>query len=119
MKENRYRGSCGCHTVFLQLVAALPQCLIRGMCRALYRNINRRFLLSAGFRTMGKSVAEKQSVGGRVQYGERVVHAGDPSDGKRIFHQSADQILVQKKRMERLDKCGESLQGKHDFRHAG
>ena len=24
-----------------------------------------------------------------------------------------------KKGMERLDKCGESLQGKHDFRHAG
>lgn len=97
MKENWHRGSYRCHTVFLQLVAALPQCLIRGMCRALYRNINRRFLLSAGFRTMGKPVAEKQSVGGCVQYGERVVHAGDPSDGKRIFHQSADQILVQKK----------------------
>ena len=61
MKANYHCGHIRHPVVFLQLVAAVRQCFIRCLCRALYHDTDRRFLLSAGVRFMNKPFAQKQS----------------------------------------------------------
>ena len=85
---------------------------------ALYLYIDKRFPLPAGLRFVDKPVIEEQPLRGRLQYRERVFHAGNKADGERVFHQPAHQILVQEKGMGRLDKRSEPVPGKYDFRYA-
>ena len=94
MKADYHCGHIRHPVVFLQLVATVRQCFIRCLCRALYHDADRWLLLSAGIRFVDKPSVEEQSVGGRFQYRERVFYAGNKVDGKRIFCQSADQVLV-------------------------
>lgn len=58
MKADYHCGHIRHPVVFLQLVAAVRQCFIRCMCRTLYHDTDRRFLLSAGVRFMDKPFAQ-------------------------------------------------------------
>ena len=58
---------------------------------------------------MDEPIAEEQPYGRRFQYGKRIVYAGNTAIAERIFRESANQILVQKETMERLDKCSKPV----------
>ena len=94
MKEDNCCGHNGHHTLFPELVVTFHQRIIRRVCGTLYHDIDRWLLLSAGIRFVDKPSVEEQSVGGRFQPRERIVHAGNKTHGERVFSQSADQILV-------------------------
>lgn len=94
MKADFHCGHSGHHTLFPKLVVAVHQRIIRCMCGTLYNNTDRRFLLPVGIRFMDKPSVEEQFIGGCFQYRERIFHAGNQVDGKRVFRQSADQVLV-------------------------
>lgn len=85
MKADYHCGHSGHHTLFPELVVTIYQCIIRCVCGTLYYSTDRRFLLSAGIRFMDKSFVEEQLVGGRFQPRERIVHAGNQVNGKRVF----------------------------------
>lgn len=94
MKADYHCGHSGHHSLFPELVVIIYQCIIRCVCGTLYYNTDQRFLLSAGIRFMDKPPVEEQSIRRRFQYRERVFYAGNQIDGKRVFRQSTDQILV-------------------------
>ena len=76
--------------------------IIRCMRHTLYHDIGRRLFQSVGIRIVDKPSVEEQFTGGRFQYWEWIVHAGNSPYGKRIFRQSTDQILVQREDLQRI-----------------
>jgi hypothetical protein len=69
-------------------------------------------------RTVDEPPFEEQPDGRRLQYGERILYAGNPPHGERVFREPAHPFLLPKEVEQGLDKCGQSFPGYHRAGHA-
>ena len=92
-----------------QLVDTCLATAHRGEYGSLYFYDNRRLCLSADGGTLHEPSVEKQSDGGCLQSGERILYAGDKTFGKRVLGQSTDPVLLSQEMEQGLDKRGQSF----------